>query len=322
MNVLIVGSSVIDLFLTIEDKSHIKILNSEISIKLGDKIPTGIKKISVGGNGANVSVGLRRLGIDTSFYTFFGSDLFSKEMEETIKKEGVNLIPQRIGDKSSLSLIFDFDEDRIIFSHHETRDHNFLYPVDNLPDFVYLTSIGDYWQKAYSQVLEFIKKNNIPLGFNPGSHQLKEKTDIMVDAVKNSKLLFVNKEEAIKILDWIGVQKTEIKDILSEYKKLGLQVVSITDGDNGAYALDNEGIFYWIKQFGENGVDKTGAGDAYASGFLAKYLYGGSLSECMKWGPPNAFSVVGKYGAQDGLLTIQEMESVLAENPEFKAERI
>lgn len=321
MNVLVVGSSVIDLFFKLDDKSHISSWGSSISLRLGDKIPIDIKKIALGGNGANISVGLKRLSIDTAFYTFLGQDLFSKEIEGTIRKEGVDLIAQKVGEKSSLSLILDLDQDRIIFSHHEILSHYFKYE-GGLPAFVYLTSIGDDWRREYEEVLEYVKNNNLPLGFNPGSHQLAQKTDIVLEVVKQAKIIFLNKEEAIKILSWIDIQKKEVKELLLEFKNLGPETVSITDGDNGAYALDNEGVLYWIKQFGQNGVDKTGAGDAYTSGFLAKYLHGGSLSECMKWGPPNAFSVVEKYGAQKGLLTLQEMETVLESHPEFKAEEI
>lgn len=322
MNVLVVGSSMIDLFLEVQDKTRIETLDDKLLLKLGDKIPVDIKKLTIGGNGANVSVGLKRLSSDITFYTFFGKDLFSREMEDILKKEGINLIAERVGEKSSLSLIFDLNKDRIVFSHHERRNHSFNPREVNTPNFIYLTSIGDNWQKAYEQVLEYAGNNNIPIGVNPGSRQLEEKTDIVIKVIRNSEIIFLNKEEAKRILGWLNINKEEAKDLLGEFKKLGPKIVSITDGDNGAYALDSNENYYWIRQFGEDGVDKTGAGDAYASGFLAKYLHGGEVPECMRWGPANAFSVAGKYGAQEGLLTLDQMNEILKEHEDFKAEKI
>lgn len=322
MNVLIIGSSVIDLFLDIKDKSHITGNDNNVSLKLGDKIPMDMKKIALGGDGANISVGLKRLSVDTTFFTFFGNDLFSKEMEETIKKEGVKLIAEREGERSSLSLIFNFNKDRVIFSHREPRNHDFYYNQD-LPDFVYLSSIGEKWQDAYEKVLDFTKKNNLPMGFTPGSPQLKQNSDILIACLKNSKIVFINRDEAEKILKFQKISySNDIKDILSKVKNLGMEVLSVTDGISGAYALDKNGNYYSIKSFGEGAVERTGAGDAYTSGFLSHYLLELDIPECMRRGCFNAHSVVLKTGAQDGLLTKEEMEKLSEENNEFKAKRI
>lgn len=322
MNVLIIGSSVIDLFLDIKDKSHITGNDNNVSLKLGDKIPMDMKKIALGGDGANISVGLERLSIDTTFFTFFGNDLFSKEMEEIIKKEGVKLIAEREGERSSLSLIFNFNKDRIIFSHREPRSHDFYYNQD-LPDFVYLSSIGEKWQDAYEKVLDFTKKNNLPMGFTPGTPQLQQNSEILIACLKNSKIVFINRDEAEKILKFQKISySNDIKDILSKVKNLGMGVLSVTDGISGAYALDNNGNYYSIKSFGEGAVERTGAGDAYTSGFLSHYLLGLGIPECMRRGCFNAHSVVLKTGAQDGLLTKEEMEKLSEENKEFKAKQI
>lgn len=321
MNVLVVGSSVVDLFLEIEDKSHIETNGENISLKLGDKIPVNIKKLTLGGDGANISVGLKRLSVNTTFFTFLGKDLFSREMEETIKKENVELIAEREGEKSSLSMILDFDTDRIIFSHRELRDHNFCYKEEKLPDFIYLASIGERWENAYEKVLSFAKNNNIPVGFTPGSPQLKQNSNNLINALKSSKIVFLNREEAEKILRFQNISySNDIKDILLKAKTLGMEILSITDGTDGSYISDNNGNFYFIKSFGENAVERTGAGDAYTSGFLSHYLLGYEIPEGMRRGCFNAHSVVLKTGAQDGLLTKDEMEKFAEENKEFKAE--
>lgn len=323
MTVLVFGSSKIDLFFGIEDKNCFSLLDKNISLKLGDKIPVDIKKITLGGDGANISVGLERLGVNTVFYTFFGNDLFSKEMEEIIKAEKVNLIAQKIGEKSSLSLILNFDNDRIIFTNHEVRDHVFSYQENNLVNFIYLTSLGDNWENAYKQVLAFAREKNIPLVFTPGTKQLENNSETLNAVLRNSKIIFINLEEAKKILEFQNIQyKNDIKDILFQIKSLGAEIVSITNGLEGAYVAGGEDNFYLIGPFRKEALERTGAGDAYASSFFAHYLLGFEISECMRRGAFNANSVVLKIGAQEGLLSKEEIEKISSENKDFMAKEI
>lgn len=318
--ILTVGSCVIDLFLSIQDQTHIKTTGDKIEFLLGDKIPVNITATSLGGNAANVSVGLQRLAAPVSFFTWLGGDIFSKEIRETLGKERIEIIAQQNDDQpSSVSFILDASNDRIIFSHHQVRDHDFNYSDRSLPDFVYLTSCGRNWQKMYKKVLELVKSNGIPLGFTPGSSQLEEKTDIFFEVLQNSKILFVNCQEAKKILDWKSLKWQDAKDILVKIKSLGPQTVSVTDGKNGAYLLDQNNNFYFTKPYlPKNGmkniVDKTGAGDAYTSGFLTGLLEDKSMEECMKMGSINAYFVMQKIGAQKGLLKRDEMNKAVSEN--------
>ena len=45
-------------------------------------------------------------------------------------------------------------------------------------------------------------------------------------------------------------------------------------------------------------VDSTGAGDAYAAGFLAAHAKGLALGECGRWGSVAAAEVISHFGAR------------------------
>jgi sugar/nucleoside kinase (ribokinase family) len=82
---------------------------------------------------------------------------------------------------------------------------------------------------------------------------------------------------------------------------MGPKIVCLTDGKKGAYASDGQKIFYSpIKKV--KTVDVTGAGDAFASGFLGFYLKGASLKKSLKMGILNSASVVRYIGTTRGLL--------------------
>lgn len=324
---MVIGSSTIDLFLDI-DKSFTKIEDRNVSFRLGDKIPSEIRKLTLGGNGANVSVGLTRLEIPTTFYTYLGDDILSREIEEGLTREGVELKAERYKQKSSsLSIIFGFDRDRIIFSHHEVRDYTF-YPdsigagVDSNTkfDFIFLSSIGDHWENAYKQILEFANKTNTPLVFSPGTHQLENINETVKLIIKASKIFFSNKEEAEIVLG--KPAGSDIKELLNGIKKLGAEVVSITDGARGAYAIDGSNNCFKIGPAPSEGHEKTGAGDAYAAALFAAYLEKSDVPTAMIRGTLNSSGVMQEIGAQSGLLKKQELDRKLSENNNLKAGRI
>ena len=70
-------------------------------------------------------------------------------------------------------------------------------------------------------------------------------------------------------------------------------------------------------------VDRTGAGDAFASTFTAAIALGKTPDEALAWGPINSMSVVQYVGAQKGLLSREQLEQFLADRPaEYVAQAI
>lgn len=322
MHVLVIGSSVIDLFLDV-DSNFYKIANGNVEFALGDKIPADMKKLSLGGNGANVAVGLTRLEIPTTFYTYLGDDILSGEIQQGLTREGVNLKAEKHEQKSSsLSIIFGFDSDRIIFSHHETRDYTFNFDSEEKFDYVFLTSIGERWEKAYEQILEYVKRTSTPLAFSPGVHQLENMNDTIREIIKSSKIYFSNKDESKKVLGKTkSIDLVDVKELLRGVKQMGPEIVSITDGANGAYAIDSTNQIFKIPPTPAQGHEKTGAGDAYAAAFFASILAGNNVETAMTWGGLNAGGVMEHVGAQTGLLTKTQLDERAKTNNNLKVEK-
>jgi len=282
-DVVCVGNAKIDTFLTLhEANSHLRLLEetNELCIKFGEKIAVDKAEILLGGNAANVSVGTSRLGLATAIVAEIGKDEFAQKIITTLSKENVNTekVSQTKDQQSSFSTIINYRGERTIFSEHVKRLH-------------------DFNQKT----VDFVKKTGCRLAFNPGTLQIENGKDNLQNVLLVTNLLFVNKEEAEELLRYPHGQKS-IQDLIVNLQKLGPKIVVITDGKNGSFAIDEKGNISKKDIIQTEVIEKTGAGDAYSSGFLSALIYNQSISDSMNWGTKNSVSVISKIGAQAGLL--------------------
>jgi ribokinase len=95
----------------------------------------------------------------------------------------------------------------------------------------------------------------------------------------------------------------------------------ITDGPHGSYTYikDESGEEYVagldIYPDIVPPVERTGAGDAFASTFSSAIALGKSVETALKWGSINSMSVCQKVGAQAGLLSQNEIEHYMLTAP-------
>jgi len=79
-------------------------------------------------------------------------------------------------------------------------------------------------------------------------------------------------------------------------------VAIVSDGPNGVVASDGQTIVTAGMYEDVPVLDRTGAGDAFASGFLSQWAMGRSLRESIIFASANSTSVVTKIGAKAGIL--------------------
>ncbi len=304
-DVVCVGNAKIDTFLTLnETNSHLRLLEktNELCIRFGEKITVDKAEFLLGGNAANVSVGISRLGLNTSIVAEIGKDEFAQKIINTLAKEKVDVsnVKQTEGQQSSFSTIINFKGERTIFSEHVKRLHDFNFENIATP-WVYLTSLGEEWKNAYDKTVDFISNTKARLAFNPGTLQIQSGRKNIENVLFVTDVLFVNKEEGEALLEYQEGQKS-MQVLITNLQKLGPKIVVITDGKNGSFAIDALGNISKKGIVETQVVEKTGAGDAYSSGFLSALIQDKSIVDSMDWGAKNSASVIGKVGAQAGLL--------------------
>lgn len=313
-----VGDTQHDVFLELEEETKVIHDNAEnrdyLGLVFAEKIPTKSYKSIVGvGNSANVAVGASRLGLRSAFYTHLGDDTVGKAEFELFKEEKI-ATDYIVWDKkrgSNFSAVLNYKGERTILVHHEPRDYN----LPNLAGakWMYFSSVAPDHGKLNAQIPEYVKKYNAKLGFNPGSYQLKEGLGVLDPVLKVTTVFLVNKEEAQTLLG----NSSDIKELLRSLQSKGPEIVVITDDGRGSYCFDGTN-FYALDIFNVPVVEMTGAGDAYSTGFISALIHGNNVKEAMRWGAMNGASVIQKIGAREGLLRKNEMEKLLADNPNFQ----
>lgn len=309
-----VGDAIMDVFLAIDHpnencssdaKTHM------LHILSGSKILVDTAAFCLGGNACNVAVGLHRLGYPTAFIAELGDDVFGQEIIKELRKEGINLdyIKVTSGAASTFSVGMQMQQERTLFVRHVTRVHPMT--LTNLgTEWLYLTSVGNDWKDLYQRVLYYKKQHKVLLAFNPGSQQFADGVDSFKDVLAETDILFVNREEAEQILygHITPEQKENEENLLFRITRAGPKIVCMTDGKHGSYAMDEQGtLLFQPSNQAIPHIGKTGAGDAYATGFLAAHLAGKSTQEAMQWGTQEAIAVIEHIGAQTGLLTKEKL---------------
>ncbi|OGH05153.1 MAG: hypothetical protein A2W22_05785 [Candidatus Levybacteria bacterium RBG_16_35_11] len=311
-DLLTIGNATIDIFLMIrKTNKHFRLdkKTNELCLKFGDKVTIDKLDFSIGGNAANVAVGVSRMGLKSAIMAEIGSDEFAPKIISDLRKEGVSeiFLKQTPNAPCRFSVVIAYKKERTVLREDIKRENDFNLEGISAK-WIYLTSLEDKWQGAYKRSLIFAKTTGAKIAFNPGTSQLDRGESSIDSILKETDILFVNREEAKTLLS----SKTEdVEKLLVELLKLGPKTVVITDGKNGSFLYNKKEGFLKQGIVRQKIISKAGAGDAYASGFLSAIMFGKNFKEAIKWGTLNSASVIGKIGTQLGLLTKKEIEQKL-----------
>jgi ribokinase len=322
-----VGDIVTDAFIELEQawvETDNPQKNQELCMKFGDKLPfKDMVVVPAVGNSPNATVSAHRLGLKAGLVSNTGDDAFGKEQISALKKEGINTkyITVHKNQNSNYHYVLRYGAERTILVKHTEFDY--VFPnISPAPSFMYLSSLAENSLGFHHQIVEYLKNNpTCKLAFQPGTFQIKLGYETLKDLYAHSYLFFCNKEEAQKIMH---TKEDDMKILLQELQNLGPKIPIITDGPKGAYALkDND--FFFVPPYPDpkDPVDRTGAGDSFASTVTSALALGKSLEEALLWGPINSMSVVQYIGAQAGLLTQDQIKEFLKNAPtDYKVSKI
>ncbi|MBR2709326.1 carbohydrate kinase family protein [Candidatus Saccharibacteria bacterium] len=269
---------------------------------VGSKVDIDRISYEVGGGGINSAICFSRHGHEAVILGNVSRDPAGMAILKTLDRECVDtsylkFLTRRTTGTSVVLLDSKSGERTILtcrgaseqFGNFETSD------LDSInPDWLYVTTVrGD--MDTLGKFFKYAKKNGIRVMYNPGVKEL-EKTKELTTLLKYVDILLVNKSEASKIVP--GVTLVELLYHLNNYVPIAI----ITDGAMGGIAGNGEKVYRFGIYEDAPVKDATGAGDAFGSGFLAHLSSGHSFRDSLIFASANSTSVVGKLGANKGIL--------------------
>lgn len=298
--------------------------SKRISLPLGTKPPYDeVEIVRAVGPAPNAAVAFARLGLQAGLDSFIGDDETGKEAIQYLGEQGVATDTMLIekGIKTSYYFVLRYGAERTILVKNEQFNYQWE-PPTKTPDWMYLALMSDASWQYHEDLAGYLEENpDIKLAFQPGTFHFTWGKEKLARIYKRSHIVVMNREEAV---DVTGQSYDSLPDLAKGLHDLGPETVVITDGPKGSYAsYDNKLVTIPNYPDPAPPVDRTGAGDAFASTIVAALAQGESIETALTWAPINSMSVVQKLGAQAGLLNKDEILKFLSEAPdEYKVTEI
>lgn len=247
--------------------------------------------LSLGGSASNFVVGVSRLNIKSGIIARVGNDYFGRWSLQQFKKEGVDTQRLLMINGSTGMVFIPVDP------HGERSMYTFMGANEKLQlekeDVEYIKSAKIlHVTGMYKEVVEEASKHAHMLSLDPGTILSSFGIDNLRKIIKKTHIIFLNKKE-VSLLTKENVD--EGAQILLD---LGVSMVIVTLGKDGTNLYTDEGMIHSnVRQV--NALDATGAGDAFAAGFIGSFVKGQKLEDCLSFANLVASYCVEKFGAMN-----------------------
>ncbi len=320
-DVITVGSGTIDVFAESEDSEVITITSSHdeedfIAYPSGSKILINTLDFQTGGGGTNTAVSFARMGLKTAFLGSLGNDQNADNLIAQLKKENIEFIGVRSRGQTGYSVILDsIKNDRTILTYkgqNNCLDYRKIDKKNLKTTWLYSSSMVGKSYESLKKLASFLKKKKVKIGFNPSSYMTKKGLQYVMPMLRICDFFVLNHEEASHL---VGDLKPEA--MLKKLSSYGPKLVAITHGEKGVYATDKRTHLH-LPAMNVKVKETTGAGDAFASGFLSGYIKKKDLRHAMQIGLANATSVIKALGAKNDLLSYEKALKMKSSLPKVR----
>jgi ribokinase len=292
-DIITFGSAVVDIFVNTDVKDKGKFL----AYPIGSKILIKDLKFNIGGGGTNTAVAFSRMHFRTGYIGKLDADFGGRKILDLLKDEKIEFLGKIENEKNlgGYSIILDSKEnDRTILTYKGINDDikfSDLKLNQIKTKWIYFSSLLGESFKTQERLAKTLHKQGTKIAFNPSEYLIQREN--LKELLKICEILILNHEEANLL--------TKDKNLLEGLRRLGPKTVVITNKDKEVFAYDGERK-YSIIPHKIKIRERTGAGDAFASGFVAGQISDKTIHESLKLGLEESESVIRHQGAKIGLI--------------------
>lgn len=272
-----------------------------------------------GGSAANTVYGLAKLGISCGFVGGVGDDEVGQRLLDDLIQVGVNtsfIVIKANSKTGTVVALVDKEGHRALYVHQGAN--GLLNQAD--VNYAYLSSALIVHASAFVGEKQFQWQRDIlaglspdtKLSFAPGSLYSKRGLENLKPILERTSILFLNRQE-LKELAGADPVTGALRCL-----QAGCHMVVVTMGKglrrgsktySCMVAKANKIIWVPISPGVKHVTDTTGAGDAFAAGFIYGYLMEKPAEECAMLGDLTAGFSITKIGARTGLPDRKELEA-------------
>ncbi|MGE5487740.1 MAG: carbohydrate kinase family protein [bacterium] len=266
---------------------------------------------SPGGNGANTSTAIAKLGVPVRLLSAVGTDEFAERVLECLGRAGVDrsLIRAIPGATSTTVVLIRGNGERTFLHHPGVTAEAF----DEPPDLGSGIAAGcGYFHLANAFALPRLRAHagetmrraraaGLVTAMDTGWDSRGRWLEDLGPALPYTDYLFVNEREALKLA---GCDSWE--QAAARLRDLGASVVALKRGEHGCAIVDAAGRLD-VPAYDVPAIDSTGAGDCFAGAFLAALSRGLPAASAAQVANAAGALNVRSIGATAGLLSWDEM---------------
>lgn len=315
LDVICVGAAIVDIPLRPVNRDMFEI----------ESFPLQQISMTIGGDAINEATIITRLGHKVALMSMVGKDAVGNFIIEHCEKNGIDhtsiKIKEGIDTSINVGLVTSDGERTFVTNRNGSLWKMTLDDVD-LSRFseARLLSLASIFNnplldcQALVKIFQEAKKQDMIICADMIKARLGETLDDIREALGYVDYFFPNYDEACMM-----TEETELDRIADKFLDCGIKHVVIKTGKEGCYIKSTDGSVLKVPAMkGITAIDTIGAGDNFASGFIAAILDGKSLQECAEFANVTASISVQSIGATTG---VQQKSQVTERLKEYYAQQ-
>lgn len=272
-----------------------------------------------GGSAANTIYALGKLGLSAGFIGVVGADDDGRALIADLSRAGVDTSHVRITSDVPTGVVLGLSDRFGRRSLYVAPGaNNLLNESDLNPDYLNsarVVHVSSFVHEDQFTLIVNMVRNlslDVKLSFSPGSLYASRGLKALGPILDRTQVLFINRNELERMTG------TSYTKAAWDCIKRGCEIVVVTMGQ-GLPVSENRTIASYIRDKNREyqvdavrmawqaAIDTTGAGDAFAAGFLYALLKDRALTDCATVGDIVARFSISKHGARAGLPTLEEL---------------
>jgi ribokinase len=257
-----------------------------------------LKARDPGGSAANMIAALHRMGFRTGFFGAVGaSDAHRMRLNELGRPEDMHVIRVNRSSGRCLALL-DIDDpgrDRALIivpnANNEVTLRNDDLVYFSRSRWAHFTSFVPEGPLEAQMEIARRAPASLSISFDPGAVYVARGMDVLRPILERCSILFVTEEELSEL-----TRRPEIDNGIAEILDIGTRMIVLKKGDRGISAYGRDIIRHQEGVPVQTVVDRTGAGDVAAAGFLAGALCGWTTERSLLFAAAAAARSIQGYG--------------------------